>query len=263
MEMSVYDQCIQALDNVTGAFAQGRKGLNAPTCYEADFAACKLMQQVYLHVNAISHIAAIRYTGSHLTAAWPLLRTAFETALRTLWLVQDDDWKERESRWLGWVTEEERYLKRLAKEFDAINVEYAQRLRAQRSELERRRKAIDKLLPKDSRMRNPSVPELISEVGLEAKYYIWYRIASHFSHGGPSSSQCAVKRTEEGIAFVGVVQPRDWKGVFRSASWSITAPGLYVLLRSGADQAVIETLNSQHDRLIEVTEQLDEDEEGS
>jgi hypothetical protein len=104
----VYTQCIAALDEVNAAFSSARGELSsAPTQYEADFAAFKLMQLVWVHVNAVSHIATIRYTGSHLASAWILIRSAFETGLTALWLTKEDDWKEREARWLGWITSRE------------------------------------------------------------------------------------------------------------------------------------------------------------
>src|SRR5262249_23682962 len=91
-------RCLAALDDVMGAYSDAQKGLTAPTEYEADLAAFKLMEVVFRHVSVVPVIALIPKPGSHHISARVLLRSAFEIALTAFWLALDDDWKERESR---------------------------------------------------------------------------------------------------------------------------------------------------------------------
>lgn len=259
MSDEAYKACIAALDDVTAAFNSGRAELSsAPTRYEADFAAFRLMQLVWLHVNSISHISTIPCTGSHLASAWVLARSAFETAVTALWLVIEDDWKEREARWLGWVTSEEEYWAKLATEFERIAPASVEPCIAKVHRLKDRREAITKLLPKDSRLRRPKMPQMIKEVGLEQRYYIPYRVTSHVAHGGAGADEWAV-RCEGNRIFLGNVEAiSSWKDLFRMASWSVVRPGVIVLTRSGASSDACDKLLSSHKRLLEVTERLDE-----
>jgi hypothetical protein len=259
MSDEAYKACIAALDDVTAAFNSGRAALSsAPTRYEADFAAFRLMQLVWLHVNSISHISTIPCTGSHLASAWVLARSAFETAVTALWLVIEDDWKEREARWLGWVASEEEYLRKLATEFESINPASAASYIAKAHRLKDRREAITRLLPKDSRYKRPSMPQLLKEVGAEGRFYIPYRVTSQVVHGSAGADEWAV-RHEGNMIFLGnAVALPSWKDLFRMASWSVVQPGVIVLARSGAPSDACDKLLSSHKRLLEVTERLNE-----
>lgn len=256
---NAYDRCVEALDAVTKSFREIRDGIReAPTRYEADFAAYKLMQLVWLHVNSVSHIAAIRYTGSHLASAWVLIRSAFETAVTSLWLTIDDDWKEREARWLGWAAGEEKHWRNLSTEFKSLNPEYSQKAEEFANRLQERREAITRLLPKDSRESRPKMPRMLREAGVAANYYIPYRIACQVIHGGAGADEWAVRQEDNRIYFAGVVRPGAWKEAFRMASWSITQPGVTMLKRAGVSQSVCTRIVDCHDKLLEMTQQLDD-----
>ncbi len=253
-----YRACIEALDDVTAAFRDGRAEVSsAPTRYEADFAAFKLMQLAWIHVNSLSHIASIPYTGSHIASALVLARSAFETGLTAYWLSKDDDWKEREARWLGWITSEEDYWNNLAKEFETLNPAFSASAVGKVRVLESRRTAITKLLPKDSRSKRPKPWQMLKEVGVEQKYYIFYRITSQVAHGGAGSDEWAVRREDDRISWANVVEPSSWKELFRMASWSIAQPGTVVLMRAGASSDARARLGSCHDKLLEVTHRLE------
>ena len=185
MTASSFEQCLAALDDVTNAFRIARSEVvAAPSHYEADFAAFKLMQQVWVHVNAVSAIAAIPYPGSHLASAWVLLRAAFETGLTAMWLAADDDWKEREARWLGWVTSHEKHLSNLSRDIKKLNAHAAQDFVHYVDQLKQRRELISRLLPKDSWTQRPSLLEMMREVNVDQGYYMAYRIGSQVAHGG-------------------------------------------------------------------------------
>jgi hypothetical protein len=258
MSDEAYKESIKALDNVTDVFWNARAALSsAPTKYEADFAAFKLMQLVWLHVNSVSHLAAIPYAGSHLASAWVLARSAFETGATALWLAMDDDWKEREARWLGWVTSEEDYWAKLAKEFESLNPSFAASS-IERARLHKeRREAITRLLPKDSRSKRPAMPQLLKEVGMDQRYYIPYRITSHIVHGGAGADEWAIQRKGDVISFGHASGLSSWKDLFRMASWSIVQPGTVVLARSGASSVACRQLLSCHENLVDVTERLE------
>jgi hypothetical protein len=239
-------ECVKALDDVTRAFLDGRQGLAAPSTYEADVAAFKLMEVVFRHVNAFSAIAAaMQPLGSHYVSAWVLLRSAFEVGVTAYWLVKDDDWREREARWLGWMAGEEEYQRKLVRDLQPLDQQTADKVAQYADSLEQHRLEITRLLPKDSRDRRSSIPRMLEECGIEKKYYIAYRIGSHLTHGGPAvcdevfESDGGSLRTKSGGLDA-------WANLFLMASWSIARPGSVVLKRSQASERIVDSLMMWH-----------------
>lgn len=251
-----FQECVHALDEVTRAFLDARRGLPAPTKYEADVAAFKLMEVVFRHVNAVTGIATLTPPGSHYVSAWVLLRSAFEVALTAYWLVKDNDWKEREARWLGWMAGEEDYQRKLASDLRPLNEEGSQRFEKYAERLEQRRCAIMRLLPKDSREKRPSIPRMLDECGVEKKYYIAYRIGSQFTHGGPAVCE-EVFETGEDFIRMKEVSYSAWINLLLMASWSIAQPGHVVLGRAGASEQPADNLLAKHDKLRDVVKKLE------
>jgi hypothetical protein len=210
-------------------------------------AAFRLMQLVWVHVNSISALAVIPTPGSHVVAAWPLARAAYETGLTAWWLVKDDDWKEREARWLGWMTVEEKFQDDLANDFDAFDADAARMRRAYRDGLKHRREAITKLLPKDSRPKRPSIFQLVKELMPGQNYYVPYRIASQITHGGPGAMDWMSKNTDQGYTDI-IPKPVSWANLFPMCSWCIAQPGAVVLARAKAEEAI---LLEAHERVVE------------
>jgi hypothetical protein len=247
--------CIRAIDNTTAAFLAARSGTVALGRYEADLAAFKLMEVVYRHVNAVTAVAAMPQPGMHLVSAQVLLRAAFETALTAFWLTKEEDWKEREARWLGWVSADEDHLRKLARHLSPVNPEgasiFEERAKAQAD----RREAITRLLPKDSRERRPAIPQMLAELGIDAKYYIAYRVGSHIAHAGPSTAESVCRMEPDAIRF-DLLDYSSWVDPLRMASWCITEPGLFVLHRAGVTEDAVKPLLNAHHEVLRVTEQL-------
>jgi Family of unknown function (DUF5677) len=251
-----FQTCVGALNDVLGAYRDGRKTIStAPGKYEADMAAFRLMQLVWVHVNSISALAEVPTPGSHLVAAWPLVRAAYETGLTAWWLVKDDDWKEREARWLGWMAGEEKFQDDLANDFDSCDPDAARKRRAYRDSLKGRREAITKLLPKDSLTKRPSIFALVKELMPGQNYYVPYRIASQLTHAGPGAMDWMSKHTDDGYTDI-IPEPQAWANMFSMASWCIAQPGAMVLARAKADNAFIRELLEAHERVLRCSKQL-------
>jgi hypothetical protein len=90
-----------------------------------------------------------------------LLRSAFEVALTAYWLALDDNWKEREARWLGWIAGEEEYPRKLAGDLHPLVGDRVREFEAYALQLEQRRFAIMRLLPKDAREKRPAIPRML------------------------------------------------------------------------------------------------------
>jgi hypothetical protein len=242
--------CVATLGELIQAFRLERNGLAAPTKYEADLASFKLMEVVLQHVNAVSDVAMIPKPGSHLVSAWVLLRSAFEVALTAYWLTIENDWKEREARWLGWVAGEEEYQRKLAKDLRPVAAVAAQKFENYALQLEQRRLMIARLLPKGARQARPAIPRMLQECGIHEKYYIAYRVGSQLTHGGPAVCE-EVWETSDHFLRTKDISYSPWVDPLRMAGWCIAQPGYVVLLRSGATPEAAENVVGAHARLLE------------
>jgi hypothetical protein len=254
-----YRRCVDALDEVSQAFLRAQNGLAAPTRYEADLASFKLMEVVLQHVNAASRIAMLPKPGSHLVSAWVLLRSAFEVALTAYWLALDDDWKEREARWLGWIAGEEEHQRKLAGDIRPVAGDGVRRFEDYALQLEQRRLAIMRLLPKDAREKRPTIPRMLQECGIHQRYYVAYRIGSQLTHGGPTVCE-EVWETDGSVFCTKEVKYAAWVGPLQMAGWCIAQPGWAVLCRAGATLEAAEGVVDAHDRLRAAVSSLRPDE---
>jgi hypothetical protein len=177
-----------------------------------------------------------------------LLRSAFEIGLTAFWLTKEDDWKEREARWLGWVAAEEEFQRGLAGDLRPVNPEAADKYVAYAERLEQRRLAITRKLPRDSRERRPAMPQMLNECCVDRKYYIPYRIGSQCTHGGPSVCDAIF---ESGETFIRMrdVSYSEWMHQLLMGSWSMAQPGVTTLFRAGASPEALQRLHTAHDRL--------------
>jgi hypothetical protein len=251
-----FRECVAALGEVRQAFLLAQQGLVVPTRYEADLASFKLMEVVLQHVNAASGIAMLPKPGSHLVSAWVLLRSAFEVALTAYWLAVDDDWKEREARWLGWIAGEEEFQRKLAGDLRPVAGDGVQGIEDYALRLEQRRLAIMRLLPKDARAKRPAIPQILQECGIHQRYYVAYRIGSQLTHGGPAACE-EVWETDGSVFRTKEVNYASWVGPFQMAGWCIAQPGYAVLCRSGAAFEAAENLVDVHDQLLAAVSRLE------
>jgi Family of unknown function (DUF5677) len=251
-------ECVEYLDLVTGRFLEARDCATISE-YEADRAAFALLQSVFVHVNALSHLAAWTSSVPHLPSAWVLARAAFETGVVALWLCKENDWKEREARFLGWVLKREEHLESLAADFTSIEIgrsDVADRCRKTARDYARWREAVTGLLPKDSRMKCPSFFQMVKEIGLDRRYYMRYRMASSVIHGAPQSLEHVLRVSNTQYTVGSFSTGSDLAEIFRLASWCIVAPAQVVLVRNHVDPAKIGSILSAHKDLLGAADRL-------
>jgi hypothetical protein len=253
-------KCIGAVEATTALYRHMGTGITGLGRYEADVAAVQLMEGVLQHVESVAMIARIGVPGSHYVSSKVIMSSVFEIALTIYWLIIEDDWKEREARYLGWIEGEERFQRNLAKELRLIEGnEKSKQFENYADRLETRRKAIMKLLPKDSRIKRPTVQEMIRECNVESGYYIHYRIGSQFTHGGQAicneiyETQIGPKGNEYHIKNIGY---SAWSELFKMASWCIVQPGSIVLHRAGIGPHKIRKLYHAHEHVLEMCTEM-------
>jgi len=257
---------ISHLDDVTQRYRIARQSIVELGRYEADLAAIKLMQATWLHINALSSVAEIPYTGSHSISAWVLLRAAFEAGLTAWWLVAPENWIEREARWLQWIKREEIHRDKLSKSSNVFGADFVTQLEGERDRLAKRRQDISNLLldnvapdqrPKVERQLRPptvSMEQIIRETGLPSRYYIVYRVSSHYTHSGPSTSNTLLQFANDENTQTSI--PCDWSEMFCAASWLMTDPGQVVLIRCGANHEDVARIVDAHNNLLDCVAEL-------
>jgi hypothetical protein len=252
-----FDNCVAALDNVSGCFRGLHRSVKEMTPFESERAAFQLMEVVFRHVNAVSHLAMAPSPGSHHVSAAPLLRSAFEIAATVIWLIRDESWMEREARWLGWIAGEETFLRSYAKGIRDVAGSEADDAIRFGDALETRRRAIAAKLPKDSRIKRPDFRQMLRECDTPDGYYEAYRVLSHLTHGGPLLCRALWKESDSQLLLT-KTEKSSWAESFRIASWSVAEAGQLTLRRFGVSDNEVSRLIDLHGRLLIASDRLRE-----
>ena len=149
--------------------------------FESETEALNLFYLIIRHAEAISLLA--RTDMVHLPSALTLARTAFEIAVRILWLLHPTDPFEREIRWLALVREDEEFHRRagdICAHFGADPSAHT----ALTSTLAQFREDVAQVFPPGyAQLKEiPSLRGMLANVGREARY-VRYMELSQFSHG--------------------------------------------------------------------------------
>jgi hypothetical protein len=157
---------------------------------------------------------------------------------------------------------EEEYQRKLAKDLRHIAADEAKRRDDYADKLEKQRRAIMALLPKDSRVKRPDLRTMLQECRVEDRYYVMYRIASQLMHGGPAVciEVFDVEVGPEGKEFFFKhFGYSAWADLLKTGSWSIVQPGATVLFRAEAPAENIKALYDAHDRVLAAASELGTD----
>lgn len=256
MERAFFE-CRDSLDRLTRVLLSCLQGgTTLPTRYEADMAASYLLSCTWLHANALSHLAEIPYTGSHLIPAQALCRAAVESGFTALWLLDPDDWRQREARWLRYVRREEKHRHALSVDFSKLSPQMTERLASECLSLQERRRKISELLlaefAPDSVIPDidsiPSFARMLQDLDEYDKIYIRYRFLSHSVHGGPSQASTAMRTEGHSVSMYMAHSPQEWSVLF-----SLTGYAVYAGLESYTKRVQI-----PESKLVEAREALHE-----
>lgn len=259
--------CRDALDHVTESFKALIENTRYPGTYEADMAATQLFSCTWLHVNALSKISEIRYLGSHFVPAQCLCRAAVEAGLTAYWLVEPDDWRLREARWLRWVNREEQHRKKLSRDIAKIHKDTSSALESEQLALEDRRKQIELQLKDHLAVdqleveleRNPSFESILNDLNIRDNFYIRYRFLSHVLHSGPSGVQNVLRASNSGsIGMYMAHSPQDWSDLLVTAGYSMQAGLPSFAKRVGASSDRIDATIKAFSELVRVGQSLND-----
>jgi hypothetical protein len=173
----------QGIDDAVGQLLKARGKLSKElTKYESTHDSLNLMFVAIRHIEAVAQLA--RHDVVLGQTAMTLARAALESSVRALWMVDDNNYFQRERRWCALTDEEIRGRRRAAKYASAVSPTGAVKSDPIADTLERFLKGIDPLFPKGTTKiaSIPTMEQMMRDVKVKANYFL-YVIASQIVHG--------------------------------------------------------------------------------
>lgn len=210
------------------------KEAQIPTRYEA---VVEAMLTVRLIIRYVEGVASVARNGVVMyPTAMVLARAAFESALRTLWMLEPDNEFDRERRYLARLEETERLNEDAARAYTDLGADEAAARHAGVAEAFRqfREAVVGKLPDAIPPQRLPNLRAMLAESGYSSRYLL-YRFASQFAHGTMYAT--GVYRRHLGTAkeFGEYIEPRMWAEPLQIAWWTLHAPAERLLEVNGID----------------------------
>jgi len=227
-------QIADLLDEVIANLLVAMRAVPPSGEYESDSEASLLSRLVVRHVEGV--IALARLDLVLLPAAHALARSAFECAVRALWLLEPDDPFEREARWLVHLHDEERYLEHCARRAQEFG-EAGSRWLETRDTIQQFRLQVSERMPAGYTIpkKLPSFDEILGSLQ-ESQKYIVYKLLSQGVHGTHAATGLyrrhlgTCKETGEFVA------PADWELPLVICWFSLQRLGRKLLDRTGGDE---------------------------
>lgn len=239
------------LSEGVGHFLNARDGVSGHyACYESSHDSLNLFYLSLRHIEALTCLAKL--DAVLLPAAMSLARTALESSVRSLWLVDADDPYERECRWLGLIDEEIRSRSRAAKHQESRSVETAEVERRIAEHLSNYRNKILACMPEGYKVRAlPNFEDLLAATKADTPYST-YIVGSQYAHG--TSWALSLFRTGLGASrnFLELRSSEAWADPLLTCASVLRDTGCRVLLRLGvpADATLPKNYSSHLSRAI-------------
>ena len=149
--------------------------------YEADYEAKTLLWLIVRNVEGVYELA--RKDLVLLPPAMSAARSAFEIAIRALWLLAPSDPFQREVRWLAHLQTEENYLDRVANRLQLMGIPSTE-CANQAAVARKFRLDVTQLLPRgySPLKKIPNLEEMLASLGLKDRYLNYIEF-SQFAHG--------------------------------------------------------------------------------
>jgi hypothetical protein len=201
--------------------------------YEADFEARTLMWLIIRNAEGVFELANKDLVL--LPAALSVSRSAFEIAIRALWLLEPQNPFEREVRWLAQLTTAENHHERLGRELEKMKLDSAKE-RENAKSVREFRLAVTALLPKgfEPIKQLPNLEEMMKSLNLR-HLYSHYRILSQFAHGTHFAGKFHRKGISIGEGGGEFVRSCDWRYPIEICFFAVTSVGKKLVERMGGD----------------------------
>lgn len=231
------DAACKELDTAVGRFLDARRALPSLGKYESEVEALNLF---YLALRDVEGVIALgRSDLILLPPAIAAARAAFESGVKSAWLVDADDRFERESRWLAHLAGEERLYRRLGQRLAELG-EDPGRANEREESIKNFRTAVAQALPDRFRelSRSPSFDQMLTSIGGQKLYAVYMQL-SQFMHGEHAATwlyRSAGLGTEKRLGEF--IEPAHWYLPLRVSWLSLVHPGRLLISRLGGDPEV-------------------------
>ena len=164
-----------------------------------------------------------------LPGALPIARTAFETGIKILWMLDPDDPYEREVRWLTYLKTEEDFHRKLGKEIGNTKHDEAESIRDFRVRIE------GLLLNKYKLYKQlPNFRQILQEIGEERKYSL-YIMLSQYNHSTHAATSLYRKGIGRSVEVKDITSSGDWKIPLSACYFGFASAGCRIIQRWGED----------------------------
>jgi hypothetical protein len=197
------------LEEAIGYTLRGYSSTTLPWKYEADFEARTLMWLVIRNAEGVYELA--RKDLILLPAALSATRSAFEIAIRALWLLDPKDPFDREVRWLAQLQTEESFSERYADKAEGMGLNGLQH-RENAKNVRNFRLAVAAKLPLGYSCikQLPKLDEMLKNLD-QPQLYTHYMTLSQFAHGTHYAGRLFRQNLGCGKNGGEFVYARDWQ----------------------------------------------------
>lgn len=221
------------LNEVINRFLNARSTLPELGRYESEIESINLMNLIIRNVEGVSLLAQNDLVL--FPAAMTLARTAFETAIRLLWIIAPDEPFQREVRWLAHLKGEENFYERFAKRISELGVSNFEILKT-RQQISNFREGVENLLPENYPPLNqiPDLAAMMKSLKKDEKY-LAYIVLSQFAHGCHNATGLFRKNLGNKKEFGEFIKPDDWRFPLSICWFSLHSAGCQILNKLGGN----------------------------
>jgi hypothetical protein len=224
----------QVLDDLVTAALRALFATPPSGYYEAELDASVRLLLVGRHVESVAVLA--RDDKRLLPGAITLTRSAYEIALRILWLLQPEQPMEREARWLAAVHEREQSVVKAARRVASLGADPAP-YQSFAERLQQHRLTIAAKLPAHIAPPNPpKFADILRDLGEERKYPL-YAALSQFSHGTHEATTIYQHHVDGGVWIHDRIAEAEWVDVLQIGWYAVDEPTRRLLELLGGDVA--------------------------
>jgi hypothetical protein len=196
-----------------------------------------------------------------LPSAMVLARSAFEAAVKSMWMLTPEDPFNREVRWLAHLQSEEDFHRKTADQYAKSGwSEAAAKNRQVEAQIRDFRTQVTAMLPSGycPLPKLPNIYEMLESLS-EARKYILYVWGCQYTHGTHAATGLYRKDLGSEKKFGEFIRLGDWAFCL-SVSWtSLMGPGNLFLQRMGGDHRLFPTSELMESVLNALAEISDED----
>jgi hypothetical protein len=226
-------ECAAALlDEAIGRLIKATSTCGPSGRYESDVESMNLLKLIIRHVESV--VALANRDLVLLPSAMVVSRSAYEAAIKLLWIATPDDPFQREVRWLAHLQTEEDFYTRMAAQAAKFGGGAAEQQTAEA--IRQFRVNVSTMLPEGyvPLKQLPSMYQMLEHLGEERKYPL-YIIGCQYAHGTHHAT--GTYRQNLGTAKVlgEQISARNWYPCFSISWYSLHASGERYLRRVGGD----------------------------